>query len=367
MQKYNQRLIAIVDSDKKHRAMLVKTLQPYYEVKSWDEAWDALKEIPEDPPMVILIGPSVLPGSPLHFIKQLRKNVILDDRPILYLASEDDSEKLLLDIQMAGAKDYMKAPIKFEKLVGFISKGLNAGVEKDWEALPEGQRDALQNSVGVFNNIADALMTGEIVEFSSVKDNCKPLVDAIGNNDFKGILDGVRSHDDYTYAHSMRVATMLSLLGHAAGFSEEEQLMLASGGLLHDVGKMKIPLKILNKPGRLDDNEFEIIKSHVPKTMEYLQASGKIPKAVFIIAEQHHEKIDGTGYPHGLKGKELNELARMAAVVDVFSALTDRRVYKPPMPESKAIQIMTEEMDTHLDQHYVQMFKGILGDVKILD
>ena len=91
-----------------------------------------------------------------------------------------------------------------------------------------------------------------------------------------------------------------------------------------------------------------------------------LPSAVFIIAEQHHEKIDGTGYPNGLKGKDLNELARMAAVVDVFSALTDRRVYKEPMPVAKAMQIMTDEMTSHLDQKYVKMFRSILIDAKLL-
>ncbi|MDH5723084.1 MAG: HD-GYP domain-containing protein [Alphaproteobacteria bacterium] len=361
-----QRLIGIIDSNDKHRAMLSDALSPFYEVKTWDDVWKALKDIAEKPPAVILVASSVSPGSPLHCIKQLRKIVTLDDRPILYLAAEQGSGKTLVDIKEAGAQSYMKAPINFGELKDFVSKNLNAGIERDWEALPDLQRDALKNSVNVFNGIADSLMTGEPVSFTDVKDNCKPLVEAIGNNEFKGILDGVRNHDDYTYAHSMRVATMLSLLGHAAGFSEPEQLMLASGGLLHDVGKMEIPLDILNKPGRLDEEEYEIIKSHVPKTIDYLNASDSIPKAVFVIAEQHHEKIDGTGYPHNLAGKQLNELARMAAVVDVFSALTDRRVYKPPMEAEKAFGIMTDGMSNHLDQNYVQMFRGILGDSKML-
>ena len=159
---------------------------------------------------------------------------------------------------------------------------------------------------------------------------------------------------------------MLTLLGHAAGFKNDDQLLLSSGGLLHDVGKMKIPHNILNKPGKLDENEYEIMKSHVPETMAYLDKAGDIPKGVKIIAEQHHEKIDGTGYPHGLKGKELNELARMAAIVDVFSALTDRRVYKEPMEADKAMTVMTEEMTGHLDPHFVKLFRTVLVDTGVL-
>ena len=90
-----------------------------------------------------------------------------------------------------------------------------------------------------------------------------------------------------------------------------------------------------------------------------------IPKPVIIIAAQHHEKLDGSGYPHGLKGDDLNDLARMASIVDVLSALTDRRVYKPPMPAEKALSIMTDEMGHHLDQHFLSMFKAMLLDAVV--
>ena len=104
------------------------------------------------------------------------------------------------------------------------------------------------------------------------------------------------------------------------------------------------------------------MKSHVPETVKFLCSNKDIPKAVLDIASQHHEKINGTGYPNGLKGSELNELARMASIVDVFSALTDRRVYKPPMEPEKAIKIMTEEMTTHLDQNFLRLFQAMLLD-----
>ena len=158
------------------------------------------------------------------------------------------------------------------------------------------------------------------------------------------------------------MATLLSLFGSAAGVKGDELLTLASGGLLHDAGKMSIPHDVLNKPGKLDEAEFIVMKSHVPETIKFLCGNPEIPKAVLDIASQHHEKINGTGYPNGLKGSELNELARMASIVDVFSALTDRRVYKPPMEPEKAIKIMTEEMTTHLDQNFLRLFQAMLLD-----
>ena len=137
---------------------------------------------------------------------------------------------------------------------------------------------------------------------------------------------------------------------------------MGSGGLLHDVGKMSIPHEVLNKPGRLTPAEFDVMKTHVPLTLAYLAKCPDMPKNIVTIAAQHHEKLDGTGYPLGLKGGQLNELARMASIVDVFGALTDRRIYKPPMDAEHALAIMTGEMATKLDQQLLSLFRSMLMD-----
>ena len=141
--------------------------------------------------------------------------------------------------------------------------------------------------------------------------------------------------------------------------------MLASGGLLHDVGKMSIPHEVLNKPGRLTEEEFVVMKGHVDASVHYLMQNPEIPKGVITIAAQHHEKLDGTGYPNRIPGKDLNSLARMAAIVDVFGALTDRRVYKPPMPAEKALGIMKDEMSNHLDGKLLLLFREMLLDAAV--
>ncbi|MGB4107612.1 MAG: HD domain-containing phosphohydrolase [Alphaproteobacteria bacterium] len=360
----NKHAVALIDSTS-HRGEVEKALTSFYEVASYSDGREALKKLAAQPPAIILVGEEVTPGSSLSFIRAARGERALSEIPVLYIIDKKNFG-LIAEGKAAGTSDFITKPYRRSELIKAISRQLNASIEHEWEALPVLQRSALKGTADVFGNLADVLSTGETLPLNAVKDAVQPLVTAIENNDFKAILEGVRNHDDYTYAHSMRVATMLSLLGHAAGFKNDEQLMLASGGLLHDVGKMTIPHHILNKPGRLDAAEFEIMKSHVPETIKYLKAAGNMPNAIFIIAEQHHEKIDGTGYPNGLKGAELNELARMAAVVDVFSALTDRRVYKPPMESSKAIEIMKNEMTTHLDQNFVKMFSSILTDADIL-
>lgn len=361
----NKRLITIIDPSDKHRAQLVRALTSYYDIADFADGFDALKAAKKNPPAVILSCEDKGAKKVGEFITRASTVPHLQTVPIFYIFGQD-RKYTIKDYKDQGVKHYIFKPYMRSHLFGAISSLLNKSVEENWSKMPELQRTALQNSVAVFNNIADALMTGEAVAFTEVKSNCQPLVSAVENNDFKSILTGVKDHDDYTYAHSMRVATLLTLLGHAAGFKNDDQLLLSSGGLLHDVGKMSIPHNILNKPGRLTDDEFDIMKGHVKGTIDYLKTVDNVPKAALIIAEQHHEKIDGTGYPHGLKGKELNELARMAAIVDVFSALTDRRVYKPAMPSEKAMSIMTEEMSGHLDMHYLKLFKTILSDADVM-
>lgn len=364
--KKENRLVAVVNADEKQCRGTVAALEHFCDTTQHHGSLESIKSLSGKNPAVILVDQNVKYGNSVDFIGLLRKEEALKDVPIIHCINQRD-EVLMKEGKAAGANDHLVRPVRRNYLIDKIAHHLSRHVEKEWESLNPVPQKALKQSVEIFNQIHDVFDKGEAMPFKTVESSCEPLVEAIQGNDFTPILEGVKSHDDYTYAHSMRVAAMLTLLGHAAGFKKEEQLLLATGGLLHDLGKMKIPHHILNKPDRLTYDEFELIKTHVPHTVEYLKTVDNIPKAIFIIAEQHHEKIDGTGYPNGLKGKQLNELARMSAVVDVFSALTDRRVYKPSMPAKIAIGIMAEDMKEHLDQHYVKMFKSILHDANLLN
>jgi putative nucleotidyltransferase with HDIG domain len=356
--------IAIVDESNRHRKEVCDALLSFYDVVPYENIKHALFGVTGDAPDLILVGEHVPTSLAINFIYSVRKDTTLSHIPIIFITDNKDSKAADGALTM-GANAIVKKPYLSSTLINAISALLNANVEREWEQLLPVQRKALKGTVEVFNSIADVIAKGEPLPFAQVKNACEPLVEAISNNQFKSILNGVKNHDNYTYAHSMRVATMLSLFGHAAGLKNQDQLVLASGGLLHDVGKMLIPHNILNKPGKLTPEEFAIMKTHVPETVKYLQANKDIPKSVIVIAAQHHEKLDGTGYPHGLQGSELNDLARMAAIVDVFSALTDRRVYKPPMPAEDALTIMTEEMGHHLDQHFLKIFKTMLYEAVI--
>jgi len=357
-------LIAVVDTNPVFRAEVVQAMVSLYRVNEYHDPEQALLGLRIAAPSVILVDDETAPKGGFHFIKQLKLIPALAEVPTIITSKHDPSE-IAEELKDCGADGCLTKPFRRSALINTVTTLVNKNVEAKWESYPARERTVLKGTVEVYNNISDFIAAGEEVPFDSVKEACAPLIDAVAQNDFKGILNGVKEHDNYSYAHSLRVATLLSLFGHTLGLKKEDQLILASGGLLHDAGKISIPHEVLNKPGKLSDAEFVIMKSHVTETIKFLDHSPHIPKPVIIIAAQHHEKLDGTGYPFGLKGAELNDLARMASIVDVFSALTDRRVYKPPMEAEVALGIMTDQMGHHLDQHFVSMFKTMLLDAVI--
>jgi len=163
--------------------------------------------------------------------------------------------------------------------------------------------------------------------------------------------------DQETGAHILRVSKYSLLLSKALGQSREIQDLLYYASPLHDIGKMGIPDRILLKPGKLIDEEFEIIKTHTTLGYEILKNfSSKYLKAGAVIALSHHEKFDGSGYPKGLKGTEIPIFGRIVSLADVFDALTSKRPYKDPWPIEKIVDYIRQEKGKHFDPNLVDLF-----------
>lgn len=357
-------ILVLVDSNEEHRRQVATSLMSLYNVVEFDSSLGVAKYIRDIQPGVVLVSEDVSPRGGFELVRDLRDNWKLKTVPILMLL-DSEGGGTLTSAYDCGASFWLVKPYKRSDLIKLISRQFNATIESKWDALPPVQAQALKGTVELFNNLSDNLGKGEPIVYTEVREACAPLVEAVNSGEFKGILSGVREHDNYTYAHSLRVAVFLSLFGKTIGLSLKDQKQLATGGLLHDVGKMYIPHLVLNKPGRLTDDEFEIMKGHVSATEQILRSAEGIPRGVITIASQHHEKLDGSGYPRGLGGNDLNELARMASIVDVFSALTDRRVYKPSMSAEKALDIMKNEMGSQLDMDLLTRYRKMLLDAAV--
>ncbi|MET0289132.1 MAG: HD-GYP domain-containing protein [Pseudoxanthomonas sp.] len=170
----------------------------------------------------------------------------------------------------------------------------------------------------------------------------------------------LKTADDYTYLHSMTVAALMSALARQMGMSEEQTLEAAMGGLMHDMGKAMTPLDILNKPGRLTEAEFDVMRQHPGDGLQLLIDAGVDNPAVLQIALHHHEKVDGTGYPHQLKGEDISLMAKMGAVCDVYDAVSSNRPYKQAWDPAESLRHMAS-WKGHFDPTVLQAFVKSLG------
>jgi HD-GYP domain-containing protein (c-di-GMP phosphodiesterase class II) len=351
-------LIAVIDGTDQHRRQIALSLAPNYRVASFADMREAVASLQETPPLAILVDESARPFGGAECVRLLRDEPMLRDVRLIATSAVADSD-FAAKAMLLGCAEVLRKPFRRTQLMGAIARSASHA-QGIWHKLAPRHRRVLHSTLDAFNNVTDMIERGEPIAFAGVRDACSPLVDAVCRDDVREILHSVRGHDDYSYVHSLRVATYLSLFGHAIGLKGDDLLVLAAGGLLHDIGKVSVPLEVLNKPGRLDENEAVIMRGHVERTMRYIEACPDIPRGTALIAAQHHEMLDGSGYPNGLKRSQLNELARMAAIVDVFSALTDRRVYKQALAPETALKIMQESMRWQLDQHMLRLFIDLL-------
>ena len=187
-------------------------------------------------------------------------------------------------------------------------------------------------------------------DFSETTNNvANELMETITENDAIAVdVNMLKVSDEYTFKHSVDVATISMIIGKKYGLSERDIHELGISGLLHDVGKSKIPNEVLNKPGRLTDEEFSLMKQHTLFGFEILKNRQEFSESILRGVLQHHEKLNGKGYPLGCSADKIHTYAKIIAVADVYDALVTERPYKKAFPNGVAVEMimaMTEEMD----------------------
>jgi HD-GYP domain-containing protein (c-di-GMP phosphodiesterase class II) len=181
------------------------------------------------------------------------------------------------------------------------------------------------------------------IPFDVISEKILPVVLLMSNHpDFAHILAHLKRHEEYIYTHSIGVALLSKIIGMNGGYKGNQLINLIISGFLHDIGKSKIPSHILNKPGKLTREEFEIIKKHTIHGYELIRNSSGFAQEHAYVALQHHEREDGSGYPFGLKGNQIDHHSKMVAVADVFHAMISKRVYKNSIPFYQVLQEMSQ-------------------------
>lgn len=219
------------------------------------------------------------------------------------------------------------------------------------------KNDAISNLQNMSENFIDSskgVTKGDIAEIGGTTEK---LIDALADrNDIMINIADIKMYDDYTFHHCLSVAILSIAVGLELGLNKNQLYELGLAGLLHDIGKVSIPIEIINKKGKLTDEEFSIVKMHPVHAANHLRERKLVPDNCYLGIIAHHERFDGTGYPFKLAGERIPYYARILAVADVYDALTSNRPYRVPSPPNEAIEFIMGGTGTHFDETIVRAF-----------
>jgi putative nucleotidyltransferase with HDIG domain len=256
-----------------------------------------------------------------------------------------------------GATDVVDRPVEGKALLTTLFGDIGALFDDATLSPAESAEGVLQGG-GALRSIFLSAVSGAPVDLKTIDTAGEAVVSHIESEGLVRWIETVRHYHSQTYQHCLLVTGVAVTFGRQLGFGAADKRKLAFAGLLHDIGKAKIPLAILEKPGPLDATETEVMKQHPMLGFETLRDMQGIDPDMLDMVVHHHEYLDGSGYPHALVANQLPDLVRMITIADVFGALIERRSYKPPMSGPEAYQIL-EGMGPKLDQDLLREFKLI--------
>ncbi|MCI9064993.1 MAG: diguanylate cyclase [Lachnospiraceae bacterium] len=323
-----KKIILIVDDDRLTLATAQKLLDGEYKVVAVNSAKQAYKYLERHTPDLILLDINMPEIGGFEVMETLQKDVRLKKIPVIFLTA-DRSAETEIECFRVGANDYISKP--FEPNI-MLSR-TRSTIELD------GYRKDLQRRLD-----------------EKTKEMERITIQAIMT-----VANTVDAKDDYTKGHSMRVAAYSELLAQRLGWSEEEIQNIYYVAMLHDVGKIGVPDAVLNKPFKLTDVEFRLIKGHTLMGAEILNDFKMFPN-VSVGAKYHHERYDGKGYPEGLKGESIPLVARVIGLVDSYDAMTSNRVYRKRLNDDIVMQELEKGKGSQWDPDLVDIFVELIRE-----
>jgi HD-GYP domain-containing protein (c-di-GMP phosphodiesterase class II) len=243
---------------------------------------------------------------------------------------------------------------------GELSPGLRAKVDLADEMVRAQQVHS--QAQGLVSNFMNHMKMGTALELAPIHQLADELQSSVLRNaNALSCLGRIREKDNYLLEHSVNLSVLMSLFGNHRQLPRDVLHQTVVGALLHDIGKILVPDEVLHKPGRLSAQEFDVMKMHARYSRDILASTEGIGEIALLTAAQHHEKLDGSGYPEGLKGNEITEYGRMVAITDVYDAITADRVYHKGMTPTQGLKKLLEWSGDHLDPLLVKDFIRCIG------
>jgi putative nucleotidyltransferase with HDIG domain len=257
-----------------------------------------------------------------------------------------------------GATDTISRPFDAQGILQRIRAAFPDSGGFDKTASGKALNTGIAAAHGVMVKIFDNLPAGIPLAFGDVVKAENQILKAIKKSSLREWLLAVGRHHTDTYRHCLFVTGFAVAFAQHLGMREDDQRRLARAALLHDVGKAFIPVAILDKPGKLTHEEMSLIRKHPRLGYDALAAEGGFPPEMLDVVLHHHELLDGTGYPHYLRGDQISDIVRLITIVDIHAALVEKRAYRLPFTHAEAFATM-ERMDGKLDPHLLQAFRPV--------
>jgi putative nucleotidyltransferase with HDIG domain len=262
-------------------------------------------------------------------LKNARKRIFVIDQK---------SHLLVFQAYALGATHVLTYPETQQKLLTTVSDGNNSSIAP--EEASRGTQQAASCGATALASMFSAVLGGKPIDISDAKRAAGKIADSIADDGLSTWLETVRRHHEGTYQHCLLVMGVAVDFGLSLGLAKMDLERLYSAAMFHDIGKAKIPLAVLDKPGRLDPHERALIETHPAAGYDILKQTSGISPEILDAVRHHHEYLDGSGYPDALCAASISDVVRILTISDIFAALIEDRRYKPPMPRDKAYEII---------------------------
>lgn len=327
--------ILVVDDDPLNIRNAVRILKDDYKVSYATSGQAALEQVEKDIPDLILLDIHMPNMNGFEVIRQLKADELTKSVPVIFLTADTDQETEVQGLK-EGALDFIAKPFKDDIVKQRVRHLLELSIlQKDLQSEVERQTAKAE----------ERRKKMEEMSFQTVQ----------------ALAGAIDAKDRYTKGHSSRVAEYAVMLAKRAGWSEKELDDLRYAGLLHDVGKIGVPDVVLNKPGKLTDIEFNVIKSHTTIGADILK---NITNVVYALdaARHHHERYDGKGYPDHLYGADIPLMARVICIADSYDAMNSKRIYRNALPKEVIRKELVKGRGTQFDPDYLDIFLAMFDE-----
>jgi putative nucleotidyltransferase with HDIG domain len=344
--------ICVVSDSEFDVARLRRQLAGLFEVRSVDPA--GIRQ--SKPDQFTIVATGLQDSSRVLDLKEWMKSKPKNGKMIF--ATSADSRIEAAQAYALGATDILHRPIDAQALLKILWGDFSALAGDSSDFRKQGHPGVAAAHDGMQSLFSSACL-GEPLDAAVISSAGAAVVSEIEAQGLTSWVDTVRKHHSQTYQHCLLVTGTAVAFGQHLGLSAADRNRLSLAGMLHDIGKARIPVAILEKPGPLDQDEMTLMKQHPEYGLEALESATGLQPEMLDMVVHHHEYLDGSGYPHGLQASEISDLVRVITISDVFGALIERRSYKPPLSSQKAYEILLD-MGAKLDKALVREFRFVM-------